>query len=423
MDRSKSGLMAATALSALIALPVSAQDNSVSFLHYWTSGGEAAAVAEVRKAFEAQGGVWIDQAVAGGGGDAHDQVLRSRTLAGDAPGAAIPKASDAIEWARAGYIVDLEAVAAENKWDEILPAAFLPTIKLDGRYIAVPLFVHRFDSMWANAKLLADNGLEMPETWAEFNAAADALLAAGITPLAHGGQSWQDEILFEAVAIGVGGAEFFRKAFVELDQDTLRSDTMLAVFDQFRKLRGYVDANFSGRDWNLASAMVANGEAAFQIMGDWAKGEFSAAGLALGQDILCSGAPRDQPGGYAYVVNSLSFFSKQQNNPAASPGQELLAKVLLEPEVQLAANLAKGSVPAVKGLDLSSYDACAIKAAEYLAAADADGTLVPSVQGGTVNIASVRGAVIDTATAFFNSDMSSAEGVETLADALRDATE
>ena len=60
--------------------------------------------------------------------------------------------------------------------------------------------------------------------------------------------------------------EFFNKAFVELDQATLTSDTMKAVFDQMRKLRGYVDGNFSGRDWNLATAMVMN-EAAFQDHG------------------------------------------------------------------------------------------------------------------------------------------------------------
>lgn len=51
----------------------------------------------------------------------------------------------------------------------------------------------------------------------------------------------------------------------DLDAEALGSDTMKASFDQMRKLRGYVDANFSGRDWNLATAMVMNGEAAFQI--------------------------------------------------------------------------------------------------------------------------------------------------------------
>ena len=103
----------------------------------------------------------------------------------------------------------------------------------------------------------------MPSTWDEFNAAAEKLQAAGIIPLAHGGQAWQDATVFEAVALGILGSNGFHKAFVELDEETLTSDAMVAVFDQMRKMRGYVDPNFSGRDWNLATAMVMNGEAAF----------------------------------------------------------------------------------------------------------------------------------------------------------------
>ena len=190
------------------------------------------------------------------------------------------------------------------------------------------------------------------------------------------------------------------------------------MFDQFRLLRGDVDANFSGRDWNLASAMVAKGQAAFQIMGDWAKGEFTATHLKLGEDILCSSSPRNAPGGYSYVVNSLSFFTKQRNSPAPTPGQILLAKVVMTPGVEAKANLAKGSVPAISGVDMSSFDSCAKDSANELASADKAGTLVPAVFGGTVDVASVRGAVIDTATKFFNSSMSSKDGANTLADAL-----
>ena len=62
---------------------------------------------------------------------------------------------------------------------------------------------------------------------------------------------------------------------------------MEQVFDRMTVIRGYVDDNFSGRDWNLASAMVINGDAAFQFMGDWAKGEFLNAGKVPGQDFLC----------------------------------------------------------------------------------------------------------------------------------------
>jgi glucose/mannose transport system substrate-binding protein len=404
---------------ALLALPtaVHAQSNEVSVLHYWTSGGEAAAVGALRNEFEKRSGAWIDEPVAGGGGDTHDQVLRSRTLAGDAPGAAIPKASDAMDWARNGFIADTREAAAQGKWDEKIPASFQPTIKLDGNYVAVPLNVHRFDFMLASGKVLRDNGLDLPKTWDEFNAAADKLKAADITPLAHGGQPWQDEILFDSVVLGIGGADFFQKALVEYDQEALTSETMVKAFEQMRRLRGYVDANFSGRDWNLATAMIIKGEAAFQIHGDWAKGELTAAGVKIGEDVLCAATPRNEPGGYAYVVNSISFFTREKGG-AATPGQILLANTVLSSEAQIAFNLAKGSVPPVKGLDLSAFDNCAQESAKDLAAADAEGKLVSAVIGGTVQTATVRGVITDVVTNFFNSDMGAEEAAKLLAEEI-----
>ena len=88
--------------------------------------------------------------------------------------------------------------------------------------------------------------------------------------------------MFETVALGVGGAEYYQLAFVELDEAALNSDTTLKVFDVFGQIRPLIDSNASGRDWNLATNMVIQGEAGMQLMGDWAKGEFSVAGQQPG---------------------------------------------------------------------------------------------------------------------------------------------
>jgi len=268
--------LAATAALTLASTGVVKAEPQAEVLHWWTSGGEAKSVAVLQQEFASRGGLWTDMPVAGGGGDAAMTALRARVLSGNAPTAVQLKGPAIQEWYEEGALSDISSVAEKYGWANVLPASIAGHMKCEGKWCAAPVNVHRIDWIWANAKVLADNGIAMPTSWNEFNAAADKLMAKGITPLAHGGQAWQDATVFEAVALGIGGPEFFHKAFVELDPTTLKSPTMVKVFDQMRKLRGYVDSNFSGRDWNLATAMVMNGEAAFQIMGDWAKGEFLA---------------------------------------------------------------------------------------------------------------------------------------------------
>jgi glucose/mannose transport system substrate-binding protein len=256
----------------------------------------------------------------------------------------------------------------------------------------------------------------MPTTWDAFNDTADKLLAAGITPLAHGGQPWQDATLFEVVALGLGGADFYRKALVELDMEALESDTMVAVFDQMRRLRGYVDDNFSGRDWNLATAMVMNGEAAFQIMGDWAKGEFLAAGKVPGEDFLCTPAPSD-----GYILNSDSFAMFEVEGEDRIAGQKVLASLIMSEDFQETFNLAKGSIPARIGVPRDQFDICAIRSMDDVAAANEAGTLVPSMAHEMAVPRSIRGEFLDVVTEHFNSDMSSADAVKSLVAAIERA--
>ena len=382
-------------------------------LHYWTSGGEAKSVAVLQEEFAANGGTWTDMPVAGGGGDAAGTALRARVLAGNAPTAAQIKGPAIQEWYEEGVLADISAVAEANNWSKILPKAIAGHMQCEGTWCAAPVNVHRVDWIWANAEVLSANGIDMPTTWDEFNAAATKLQAAGVIPLAHGGQAWQDATVFEAVALGILGSDGFRKAFVELDMDTLKSDDMVAVFDQMRTMRGYVDENFSGRDWNLATAMVMNGEAAFQIMGDWAKGEFMAAGKVPGEDFLCLSTPGE---GFLYNVDSFAMFAVDGDDKQA--GQALLAELVVGESFQEVFNLNKGSIPVRTDVALDNFDSCAVLSADNMAASNEGGSLLPSYAHGMALRGAQAGAITDTVTAHFNSDMSSADAVQMLADAI-----
>jgi len=282
MTRISLSLAAAGLMSASLA-----QAGEVEVLHWWTSGGEAKAAAELKATMQKKGHTWKDFAVAGGGGDSAMTVLKSRVVSGNAPAAAQIKGPSLQEWAREGVLANMDGVAKAEKWDELLPKAIADGLKYKGNYIAAPVNVHRVNWLWANPEVFKKAGAKLPTTWDEFFVAAEALKKAGVIPVAHGGQNWQDFTTFESVALGVGGADFYKKALVQLDAGSLKGATMQKVLETFKKVKGYTDKNAPGRDWNLATAMVIKGEAGMQLIGDWAKGEFLAAGKVPGKDFAC----------------------------------------------------------------------------------------------------------------------------------------
>jgi glucose/mannose transport system substrate-binding protein len=188
---------------------------------------------------------------------------------------------------------------------------------------------------------------------------------------------------------------------------------MVEAFDRMATLRGFVDENFAGRDWNLATAMVMNGEAAFQIMGDWAKGEFVAAGKAPGTDFLCASTPGE---GFLYNVDSFAMFAVDGDNKQA--GQALLAELIVGASFQEVFNLNKGSIPVRTDVSLENFDSCAVLSADDMAASNEGGSLLPSYAHGMALRGAQAGAITDTVTAHFNSDMSSDDAVQMLADAI-----
>src|SRR5690606_30710143 len=182
------------------------------------------------------------------------------------------------DWAKQGVVGDLSDIANKEGWDKVIPAALQQFSKYDGKWIAAPVNVHSTNWIWINKKALDAAGGKAPETWDELIAVLDKMKANGISPIGHGGQAWQDATIFDAVVLSEG-TDFYKQSMIDLDPAALNSDKMVEVFDRMAKLKEYVDADFSGRDWNLASAMVIEGKAGMQFMGDWAKGEFLKAGL------------------------------------------------------------------------------------------------------------------------------------------------
>ena len=402
---------------ATLGLGPAARAGEVEVLHWWTSGGEARAAQALKASLQAKGHQWKDFAVAGGGGDAAMTVLKSRVVSGNAPAAAQIKGPALQEWAAEGVLASIDDVAKAEHWDEVLPKVVADIMKYKGSYVAVPVNVHRVNWLWVNTAAFKKAGANVPTTWDEFFTAAEALKKAGITPIAHGGQNWQDLTTFEAVVIGVGGADFYRKALVQLDPATLKSPTMEKALATFKRIKPYTDRNAAGRDWNLATAMVIRGEAGMQIMGDWAKGEFIAAGKQLGKDFICTPAPGTAKA-FSFNIDSFAMFKLKSD--ANTRAQRDLAAAILSPEFQETFSLNKGSIPVRLGLKMDKFDDCAKASAKDFVDTARSGALVPSLAHGMAVPAAAEGAIKDVISQFWNSDkMSAKEAMDRLATAAR----
>jgi len=393
----KRGLLAVAALGAMAGV----QAGEVEVLHWWTSGGEAKAAAALKQQLQGKGHTWKDFAVAGGGGDNAMTVLKSRVVSGNAPAAAQIKGPSLQEWASEGVLTSIDDVAKTENWDNLLPKVVSDVMKHKGSYIAVPVNVHRVNWLWANPEAFKKANAKVPTNWDEFFVAAEALQKAGVIPVAHGGQNWQDFTTFESVALGVGGAAFYKKALVQLDQASLKSATMTKVLETFKRVKSYTDRNAPGRDWNLATAMVIKGEAGMQLMGDWAKGEFVAAGKVPGKDFVCAAAPGTAKS-FTFNVDSFAMFKLR--NQANIQAQKDLAAAIMSPQFQEVFNLNKGSIPVRLNMDLSKFDDCAKLSAKDFVDTSKSGSLVPSVAHGMAVPSAAAGALQDAVSQFWNDD-------------------
>jgi glucose/mannose transport system substrate-binding protein len=271
--------------------------------------------------------------------------------------------------------------------------------------------------VWASPEAFQKAGAKVPATWDEFFTAAEALKKAGLIAVAHGGQSWQDFTTFESVALGVGGAEFYKKALVQLDATELSGATMEKVLTTFKKIKDYTDKNAPGRDWNLATAMVIKGEAGMQLMGDWAKGEFVAAGKKPGTDFVCVAAP-GTANAYTFNVDSFAMFKvKGDANVAA---QKDLAAAIMAPEFQEVFNLNKGSIPVRLGMSMDKFDDCAKTSNKDFVETAKSGSLVPSVAHGMAIPSANEGAMKDAISKFWNDDkMTAKDAIALIASAAK----
>lgn len=325
-------------------------------IHWWTSGGESAAVRTLAEAYRAAGGTWVDTAVALG--EQARAVAINRIAGGNPPTAAqFNTTRQFFDIIDQGLLNPMDEVAQRDGWARFLPETVLGVIQRQGHTWAVPVSIHMPAWIFYSKAAFRQAGIAAePKSVDELFAALDKLKAAGLVPLAHGGQAWQEGLLFMAVLSNVGGRELYLKVLRDRDPAAIQGEAMKKVLLAFKRLQGYVDKGSPGRNWNDATSMLISGRAGVQFMGDWAKGEFALAGQQAGRDYGC--IPGFGPNAPYIIQGDVLVFPKTRQ-PDALRAQQLLATVITQPATQVAFAMRKGSIPIRTDVDASRMDICA----------------------------------------------------------------
>jgi glucose/mannose transport system substrate-binding protein len=349
-------LLGATGVLALMVGSASAADCEVT--HWWTSGGEAAAVGEFAKAFDALGpdDKWVDGAI-GGSGDTARPIIISRIMGGNPPCATqFNPGKDADDLIAAGLMQDLTELATTEAWNDIVrPKSQIEGCTKDGKVYCVPVNLHSAQWMWTNRKVYEDAGLTPPKNWNEVVAAAPKLREKGIIPLSMA-QGWPVPLLLtDNIIPGIGGFDLWKALYAEKDPAKIGSPEFKKVIEAMDQARQLVDPAEIVPQWNDAVSLVITGKAGANVMGDWAQGEFQVANMVAGKDYDCL------PGlGVTPMLNTGGdvFFFPKNSDPAVTAAQMKMASMMISPPVQVSFNLKKGSLPIRADVDLAAANDC-----------------------------------------------------------------
>lgn len=350
-------ILAAVSTLMLTTAALAQDDLKIEVMTNWTSGGESAALNAIASAYEAKGGTWVDNAAAGN----ETAAITTRIVGGDPMGSAkFNTGTDLDELYQAGLLSDVTSVAEAQHWGDRIPSFVWDAIRRDGKVYAAPINSQSEVWLWYSTEVFKKAGIEKePTTYDELFADFDKIKAAGLVPFAVPGQSNWLSIIFYKVLAGVAP-----DVFLQLQGDdyevALNSDGFKRAAEIFHRLRDYDDEGSTGRDWNVAVNMVVSNQAGMVIMGDWAKGEFSAAGKTAGTEYGCMLGPESE----SIILSGDAFIFPKFD--AQRAGQVLLASVMLDQDTQVAFNKAKGSMPVILDADVSAMDVCTQKAMAVL---------------------------------------------------------
>ena len=342
-------VFAVIVLALSLGLVVGAQDTEPSgdleIFSWWTGGGEEAGLnALIERFSEMHPDVnVINAAVAGGSGVNARAVLTSRMLGGDPPDTFQVHAGEELNalWVAAGLMEPLNDIYEENGWLDQFPQGLLDLITDDEDNIyVVPVNIHRSNVMWYVPANLEQWGVEVPTSWDQFiNETCPTLLAKDVTPIAIA-ENWTQVHLWESVALAELGVEGYNGLWN--GETNWTSEEVMGVFEKLGQIMDCANDDMNALSWQDAAQRVAEGAAAFNIMGDWAAGLYLVdLGLEPGEGFAWTPSPGTE-GVFIMLSDTFGLPLGAPNPGAVRSWLSFLGSV----EAQDIFNPLKGSLPA-----------------------------------------------------------------------------
>ena len=387
--------VAAAVLALVLGACTTGSSNEVEVFSWWTAGGEADGLEAMLDVFgeEYPDYEFVNAAVAGGAGTEARAQLATRLSQDDPPSSWQGHAGQELigTYVAADQIESLNFLYDEEGWRDVMPEGLIDLISEDGEIYSVPVNIHRANVMWFIPENLEGWGVEAPTTWEEFLTVAEELDSQGVTPLAMGFQ-WTSMHLFETILLGSLGADAYNALWDGSgDWSSAEVADAIATFDA---VLDYTNEDASTIEWDAAAQLVVDGDAAFQIMGDWAEGYLKS--KELDPETGFGWAPAPGTDGMFQFLSDSFVLPKDAKN---RDGAVAWLKVAGSQAGQDAFNPVKGSIPARSDGDRSLYDAYLTSAMDDWAA----DTVVGSLTHGVVANDAWK-AEIDTALGLFLSD-------------------
>lgn len=369
--------------------------DEVEVFTWWASGSEKLGLDALVGVFETQNPdvAFVNGAVAGGAGSAAKDLLQSRLQANDPPDTFQAHAgAELTDYINAGQVEDVSALYDEFGLRDAFPADLVERLTVDGKIYSIPSNIHRANVVWANTQLLTDSGLDPAATYATLDdwfVALDAVKEkTGRTPLSVA-TTWTQVNLFETILLSDLGADGYNGLW-DGSTDWASPEVTDALAD-FEKLMSYTNEDRDGLDWPDATQQVIDGNAAFNVMGDWAVAAFEEAGKKAPADYVYMPVPGTD-GVFDFLADSFTL-------PVGAPhpaGAKAWLKTIGSLDGQVAFNKAKGSIPArndAKPEDFSEYQQSAMTSF-------GQDTIVSSLAHGAAAPAAWANAISDATSKF-----------------------